>query len=316
MRWDHEGTLGIERPSVPRGCLAAYGPLFVELNDLKRVTAAGRPGSIATRLFGEAWDALVAGAPPAAVARQTAGRALAAARLADIDHSVLREAGLSRPAIAAILHAAIDAVGGALPDPLRQAMKSGVDPLDETPDAPLLPAFVKALAGQPRAGMTCPGKPRILLEPPENHADHCLVVAVYGVVLAPVFGADPARVFLAALAHHLHNAGMPDAGFTGEVLLGAHLGAVIAHFTEAGLRQLAPPLRAAVEGARAVLPDASTPEGRAFHAADAIDRVLQISQYGRAGALTAAQMLGEMALVHEGPVKTFQDEVLREAGLS
>ena len=53
-----------------------------------------------------------------------------------------------------------------------------------------------------------------------------------------------------------------------------------------------------------------------FHAADAIDRVLQISQYRRAGALTASQMLDEMELVHAGPVKTFQDQVLREAGLS
>lgn len=315
VRRDHGGTLGSECASLPHGRLAAYGPLFVELNDLKRITAAGRPGSIATRLFGEAWGALVGGAPPAAVARQIAGRALAAARLADIDRSVLREAGLSLPAIATILHAAIDAVGGALPDPLRQALKSGTDDsLAETPARP--PAFVEALAAQPRAGMTRPGKPRILLEPPENHADHCLIVAVYGVVLAPVFGADPASVFLASLAHHLHNAAMPDAGFTGEMLLGEHLTTVIAHFTEAGLRQLAPPLRAAVESARAVLPDASTPEGRAFHAADAIDRVLQISQYGRAGALTAAQMLGEMELVHEGPVKTFQDAVLRETGLS
>lgn len=316
MRWEREGTPETDRTGVPRGRLAAYGPLFVELNDLKRITAAGRSGSIATRLFKQAWGSLVDGIAPAAVALQITGRALAAARLADLDRSLLSEAGLSHPDVSAILHTAIDAVGASLPKPLRQALQRATDQAAGPVSGPRLPAFVEALAVQPRAGMTCPGKPRILLEPPENHADHCLMVAVYGVVLAPVFEADAGTVFLAALAHHLHNAAMPDAGFTGEVLLGEQLGPVIAHFTEAGLRQLMPPLREAVEGARAVLPDALTPEGRAFHAADAIDRVLQISQYGRASALTAGQMLGEMELVHAGPVKTFQDEVLHEAGLA
>lgn len=315
-RGGHDSPTGLDRSGVPGGRLAAYAPLLVELNDLKRITASGRSGSIATRLFREAWGALKSDAPPAAVALRIAGRALAATRLADIDRDILSEAGLSPEAITAVLHAAIDAVGDPLPASLRQALKSGLDLQAGPMDAAERPAFVEALAAQPRAGMTRPGTPRIVLEPPENHADHCLMVAVYGVVLAPLFRADQGLVFLAGLAHHLHNAAMPDAGFTGEMLLGAHLDAVIAHFTEAGLRQLAPQLRAVIEGARAVLPDASTPEGRAFHAADAIDRVLQIRQYGRAGALTASQMLDEMELVHAGPVKTFQDQVLREAGLS
>ncbi len=59
-----------------------------------------------------------------------------------------------------------------------------------------------------------------MFEPPENHAEHCLAVAVYGVLLAPRYGADPSVVFLAGLAHHLHNARLPDSGFTGEALLG------------------------------------------------------------------------------------------------
>ena len=315
VRWHEEELLEADRAGVPRGRLAAFSSLFIELNDLKRITSAGRSGSVATRLFRDAWRALVDGGAPDAVAIQTTGRALAAARLADIDRNLLAEAGLPDAVIAAILHAAIDAVGHPLPELMRQALKEGTDHLVASVGTSPLPAFVAALETQPRAGMTCPGKPRILLEPPENHADHCLMVAVYATLLSPVFRAEPGSVFLAALAHHLHNAAMPDAGFTGEMLLGAHLGAVIAHFTEAGLKELAPPLRAAVDTARAVLPDAATPEGRAFHAADAIDRVLQINQYGRAGALTAGQMLDDMELVHAGPVKTFQDEILREAGL-
>ena len=62
-----------------------------------------------------------------------------------------------------------------------------------------------------------------MLEPPEGHGDHCLVVAVLAAVLAPRYGADPARPFLAGMAHHLHNAALPDSGFAGEMLLGEHL---------------------------------------------------------------------------------------------
>ncbi|WP_432761085.1 hypothetical protein [Methylobacterium oryzisoli] len=179
----------------------------------------------------------------------------------------------------------------------------------------LSPFYGADPATQPRAGVTCPGRPRILLEPPENHAEHCLMVAVYGVVLSPFYGADPATVFVAALAHHLHNAMMPDAGFTGEVLLGAHLDPVIARTAARALDELEPALRRRVESARRLLPDDGTAEGRAFHAADVIDRVLQIAQHLRAASLTMGTVLGEMALVHDGPVKGFHDRVLADMRL-
>ena len=163
--------------------------------------------------------------------------------------------------------------------------------------------------------MTSPGKPRIILEPAESHAEHCLIVAVYGVLLAPFYGADSGRVFLAALAHHFHNVGLPDSGFTGEMLLGRHLGPVMAHFTDACLDELDPSLRGTVVDARVLLADATSPEGRAFHAADVLDRVLQTNQYLRAASLTPGRILDEMELVHAGPVKVFQDDVLRQAGL-
>jgi 5'-deoxynucleotidase YfbR-like HD superfamily hydrolase len=175
-----------------------------------------------------------------------------------------------------------------------------------------VPRFVAALAQQPRAGVTCPGKPRILLEPPENHAEHCLVVAVYGVLLSPFYRADPTTVFLAAMAHHFHNAAMPDAGFTGEMLLGDHLWPIVGRCSEWALDELQPPLRETVRAARLVLPDDATAEGRAFHAADSIDRVLQIAQHLRAASLTMDTVLGEMELVHAGPVKAFQDRVLTD----
>jgi len=117
------------------------------------------------------------------------------------------------------------------------------------------------------------------------------------------------------IGHHLHNALLPDSGFTGETLLGSALEPAFAEATAQALAELRPPLRGAVERARRILPDADSPEGRAFHAADTLDRVLQIEQYLRAASTSMDFVLRDMALVHEGPVKRFQDGVLAEMGL-
>ncbi|WP_319799560.1 HD domain-containing protein [Lichenihabitans sp. PAMC28606] len=287
---------------------------LVELNDLKRIVSAHRVGSIATRLFEDAWAGLESGLSPSEVTWWITGRALAATRLGDLDRVVITKAGVSSAAANDILKTAIDEVVPPFADHLRQPLHDSAG-LEVSLGASRRLSFVQQLARQPRAGITCPGKPRIILEPPENHAEHCLMVAVYGVLLAPVYEADPTRVFVAGLSHHLHNAGMPDSGFTGEMLLGRHLESLVAHYTQAALGQLVSPLREQVDDARKILPNADTPDGRAFHAADVLDRVIQTTQYTRAAALTPQQMLGEMELVHEGPVKAFQDDVLRQAGL-
>lgn len=289
-------------------------PLFGELGDLKRVRSAGREGSIASRLFQQSWAELVAGVDPGTLAYAITGRALAAARLGDIDGNTMLAAGMAPDEAAAVLCAAVEDVGEGL-EPAQRRRLAEAASMPFGPAAERLPAFVAALQAQPRAGVTCPGKPRIILEPPENHAEHCLMVAVYGVLLSPRYGARPETVFLAAIAHHFHNAGLPDSGFTGEMLLGPHLLPVMEHFTRAALAELAAPLRRQVEEARSILPDAATPEGRAFHAADTIDRVMQIAQHLTAATLTMDRVLGEMALVHDGPVKGFQDRVLAEMGL-
>ena len=287
--------------------------LFVELNDLKRVRSAGREGTIAERLFIQGWAMLTGGADAEDVALDITATALAATRLTDLDAAFLTAAGLSEAEAATVLRAGFDEVTGALDPGLRDRLRARLTPGEE-PDAGFVPGFVGALAGQPRAGVTCPGRPRILLEPPENHAEHCLMVAVYGVCLSPFYGANPGRVFLAAMAHHLHNAAMPDAGFTGEMLLGDHLLPIMEVATGWALGELDEEdgLRAEVEHARAILPDDSTAEGRAFHAADCIDRVLQIAQHLRAASLTMGTVLEEMELVHAGPVKGFHDRVLRD----
>jgi 5'-deoxynucleotidase YfbR-like HD superfamily hydrolase len=287
-----------------------------ELGELKRVRSAAQQGSIADRLFARGWASLAAGTPAALVWRQVAGAALCATRLGDIDVPLMLHLGVPRQDALAILLRALDKVLAELPEPLSAIPADALrDVLDAVVPDSDTPPFVALLSRQPRAGVTCPGKPRILLEPPENHAEHCLMVAVYGVLLAPAYGADPGTVFLAAMAHHLHNVFLPDSGFAGEVLMGDQLEPVMHRATEMALAELPAPLAAAVRQARAVLPDAATPEGRAFNAADTLDRVLQIEQHLRAGRVTMHHVLHDMALVHEGPVKAFQDRLLAGIGL-
>ena len=177
------------------------------------------------------------------------------------------------------------------------------------------PRFAEALIRQPRAGATCPGKGRIILEPPEGHGDHCLVVAVLATLLATRFGAEPEPAFLAGLAHHLHNAALPDSGFAGEMLLGEHLEPVMARLFERELATLSSPLADATRHALSAIKDASTPVGRAFPAADVIDRVLQMRHYEQVAQFTTSQALDDMDLVHAGPVQSFHIAVLRDAGL-
>lgn len=300
---------------------AAAAVRAAAVGDLKRVRVAGRRGSLAEQSFRRAWARLVRGDDPAVVAHAETAAVLAATRLGGIDAAVLASGGLDAAAVAAVLAAAFDQAAEGL-DPtraaaLRTALTTPV-PADPAPapDAAGLPPFVGLLAAQPRAGATAPGKGRRIVEPPESHADHCLAVAVIGVLLADGYGADPARVFVAGLAHHLHNAVLPDAGFAGEVLLGPLLGPVFRRLTAAQLETLPPGLAEVVRDALALpAAPADTPGSRAFHAADVLDRVLQQRHHARAAAFTLDEALGEMELVHEGPVQAFSLGVLADAGL-
>ena len=301
------GSLG-----VPDVASAALRELLGELGDLKRTRSAGCHGSVAERGFVAAWAALCAGEEPEAVMAAIVASALAAARLGDLGVDKLQELGLDEAETATVLRRAFDAVAPALDPDRAPAFREG---LGRPLPVGLVPPFVAALTEQPRAGATCPGRPRILLEPPENHAEHCWAVAVFGALLAPRYGADATTVFLAGLAHHLHNASMPDSGFTGEMLLADHLAPVCDAATERALDELSPVLRDDIVEARRILPDADTPEGRAFHAADVIDRVTQMAQHLRVATVTMPMLLDDWALVHDGPIKAFHGTVLAEMGL-
>ena len=104
-------------------------------------------------------------------------------------------AGLTSDEAGAVMVRGLDEMGGSTDAALAAQLRQHLSiPLRSGS----VPAFAEALIRQPRAGATCPGKPRIVLEPPEGHGDHCMIVAVLACLVAPRFGADPGQAFLAA----------------------------------------------------------------------------------------------------------------------
>ena len=100
------------------------------------------------------------------------------------------------------------------------------------------------------------------------------------------------------------------------MLLGNALGGTIGRARERALAEL--PAALAADVRRVLLPIAgdATPEARAFHTADILDRVLEIDQHLRAARVTMDQVIGDYGLVHDSPVKPLQDRILAESGLA
>ena len=292
--------------------LASLTGLAAELGDLKRLRDASSADSLATRLFRRSWGALVSGQPVVTVALASTAAAIAACRLGGIDRTVLETAGTSIAHADAIMARSFDEMASPIHPGLALDLRAhlAVALAAATP-----PAFAEALIRQPRAGATCPGKPRIVLEPPEGHGDHCMIVAVLACILAPRYGADPATAFLAGMAHHLHNAHLPDSGFAGEILLGEHLGPLMATLFARELATLPTALADTTRAALEQIGTADNPVGRAFNAADVIDRVLQMKHYDQVAQFRTAQALEDLDLVHVGPVQAFHYEVLQDSGL-
>lgn len=295
------------------GALGALAGLAAELATLKRVRDAQSAESVATRLFRRAWEAVLLGQDIGEVALATTADALAALRMGAMDSALLSRLGIPAHAIGDILVASFDEVAAPVPGALRAGLRARVG--EPIPTAGVVPGFVESLIRQPRAGATCPGKVRIILEPQEGHGDHCLVVAVLGVVLAGHYGARPAVPFLAGLAHHLHNAVMPDSGFAGEMLLGGYLQPAMQRLFETTVEAMPRALGLAVQEAMRAAGGADTAEGRAFNAADVIDRIMEMRHFAGVAGFTTQQALGEMELVHAGPLQQFHHGVMREAGL-
>ncbi|MGC2998101.1 HD domain-containing protein [Streptomyces sp. G35A] len=299
---------------VPRGSLRAAVPLLREIGDLKRVRTAGSGGlSMGEHAFCRSWAGLVRGGDPGRIAVRECAAAVAGARLAGIDGPVLRRCGLAADEAVAVLERSVAQHADRMDPVTSGLLREALPELVEEPCEGSAPGFAAVLCAQPRAGATRPGMPRLMVEPPESHGDHCWAVAVYGALLARAFGAAPGDVFLLGLAHHLHNAVLPDAGLAGEELLGEHLPAVLARLTRQALADLPAALAARVEPLLALREGADSPAARAFHAADVLDRVLQVRHHARAVTFTAEQALEDLDLVHPCAVSGFHRAVLDAA---
>lgn len=289
--------------------------LFREIGDLKRLYSF-RTGadSFATAVFRACTQSVVDGS--ALHSSEWVSFCTAAARLGAITPAILETAGLGDDASLAPAHRAIDC-WAPLTEAQKQHLKSrysrGAE-LFESTEEKVRPLWIQRQCEAPRAGATCPGKPKIVLEPFELHSDHCLTVAIYAYFLADLYDANPDDAWLIGLCHHFHNAYLPDSGFSGEVLLADDLDQVITAFREKALQEVAPCFADRIRLLFAQIDTDETSLARAFHAADAIDRVLQMDHYARAAAFQTKDALVGHNLVHEGPVQAFQTKLLRNLG--
>ena len=295
----------------PVTSLVELGGLLAELNNLKRIRPGYLSGSLAEMQFRFAWSA-ASNSNLTELAYGICARSIARLNLGGITAAVLKSAGIPLQQSRHVEEMSFDASAVDIEPDLRASLANCLH-LEFKQSEP--PPFVEDLCRQPRAGATRPGLARLIVLPPESHAEHCLMVAVYGVLLSSRFNADPALTFLAGLSHHLHNAYLPDSGFAGEEMLGELLEAIMKSFQERALRGLERSLADNVLDALRITAGTSTAEGRAFHAADVLDRVLQMKWYEDAAKFTLKMALEEMELVHAGPVREFQMAILQEAQL-
>ena len=295
--------------------IAALLPLFRELNDLKRIKSAARRGSIAQRIFIRSWFSLATGEILNDVVFRETAHAVASTRLAGIDAQVLINGGLTSGERLSVFRDAFDVVSKGVPSDFANMLRAGLS-ADPLPSATYegTPDFASSLHLQPRAGATRPGYARVVLEPTENHAEHCAIVAINAALAAPLFGADPAQAFLTGLSHHFHNAYFPDAGDAGDALLGEHLRPIMETFRNRAIEQLPKELGEAARASLNSVFRSDTPESKAFQTADSLDRVLEMEWHARSASFTLSVALDEMDIIHPGPVQAFQQEVMRAAG--
>ncbi|MDQ3711049.1 MAG: HD domain-containing protein [Acidobacteriota bacterium] len=295
--------------------LAMIIPLFWEIGNLKRIHPANLTFSFAANLFLQSWKNVAGGADVRDVAIKITADTVAAAQLGAINADVLRRAELSETKIQTILERSFDLSSAPIEKNLRDELRAALMREFERSESDDAPPFAEKLARQPRSGATKPNSPRLIFDQPENHAEHVITVAVYAVLLAPFFNADIATVFLAALGHHFHNADLPDAGFAGEELLGEFLPIIFDKLREQCLGELPLGLHEPIKRTFVLIENAASPEARAFHAADVIDRVLQMRHHAEANEFNLKYALEKMELVHAGPVQAFHYQILRTANL-
>lgn len=302
-------------PEGSFGLVAHQLDFLRELNDVKRLYdhnfgnysftskifhGATKPLSTNDPLQEDVWSALV----------------ICAARLGAMTPNVLLDVGINRDSIVEIFRNSIN-LHRSLPSALLNSLLDACVDVEKTfnkSDKPVA-KWVERLTQTPRAGATCPGKPRIVIEPPEMHSDHCVMVATYGFILADAFGANRQDVWLIGLCHHLHNAYLPDAGFTGEMLLGNHLGNIIQQQRLRVLNTFTPFYKVKIHYLFEEVNDIESALFKAFTAADTIDRIVQMEYYERSACFKAINALSDFNLVHEGAAQDFQHVLLDSIGI-
>ncbi|MGF1552180.1 MAG: hypothetical protein ACFBWO_06730 [Paracoccaceae bacterium] len=302
---------------APEGAdLTRLATLSREIVALKRVRSAQNADlSVPAAGFVRAWAAFSAEADAEALARGAVAETLAATVMGALDRAALRAMGRGADETRAVLQrAAAEAAGRFGLDPaLAEIPAAEPAPLTELLES--APPFVALLVAQPRSGATFPGRPRLALEPAESHAEHCQSVAVIAALLCLANGTGPGEAWVMGLAHHLHNAEMPDGGFGGEEALGEHLAPLMARLTDRAIASLSVETGAVVASALARKDDVDAPSAAAFNAADVFDRVLQQESYARDARFELREALEDLDLVHPGPLQAFQQDVLARAGL-
>ena len=299
----------------------AFAGLCSELQDLKRLAPAGTRYSLADDLFVEAWQRILAGQDWAEVADRTTCVAVLYVLFPGVTGEFFRAAGLSPDEVVEVCQRAFDrTLGGRVStetrDRLSAVLRRTIDGLRAGGSGETeLPECLQRLRHQPRAGATHPDHPRLVLLPPESHADHCLMTAVYAALVAEEYGASPGAAFVCGLAHHLHNAFLPDCGWAGELALEPYLEKVISNCRTTALTQFTSHLRPRLKDVLRHHETIATPEGKAISTGDTLDRVLDVKWRVRAAAVTDAKVLGDLDLVHPGPLKDFQTQLLNDTAL-
>ncbi|WP_051907845.1 hypothetical protein [Flavimarina sp. Hel_I_48] len=307
--------------------MGALKEMLPELQDLKRQQPAHYTKSIASSLFTESWERLLYGKNPKDIALRITLKALLAIVLPGCDGHFFKTAGIDQKSAETILKSAFyEQIGDRIDSRLYQNLwkeipelvaeffvetnfRKKLDPYDSKY------WFVEALCNQPRAGATKPGMSRLLLVPPEMHSEHCLITAVYAVLLSPGFNAEIGLPFLTGLTHHLHNAVLPDCGFAGEIALGEYLHPIIENSRAEALKHVDKKSSEHIMNAILNHENLENAEGRSSSAADVLDRVLDIKWRVRAASVIEKDVLDDLELVHDGPIKSFQMEVLKSADL-
>lgn len=290
--------------------------LFKELNELKRIKSNTSNGlSFAETAFAVAVEYCD---PPNSnkSIEQLVAMFLAGSRLGFLNYNNLSSVGLTADQILNIVRKTIDSFHVEL-DALKITLILDTSNSLVSFDVPKLRSneLVNGLISQPRAGPTTPGKPRVVLYPVESHADHCMMVAAYAFLLSPFYGSDPTDSFLIGLFHHLHNLTLPDSGYAGECLLGNHLTKSIESARSLAMSSLSSRTNSKLSCLFKEIEEASSPVAKAFHAADCLDRVLQMQYYETAHSFSVTHAIEELDLIHDGPVKSFQLDTLKSFGL-